>query len=233
VDIISTVGEVRVADNMRRKAEAAARIASREFTDAALEAAPTTPGMKYRHYSPAAPLTLVEVPGGWGARHASLQGGEEQQQQQREEQRQCQQQEEGQEEGQEQGGAAGEGTCHEAAVAAASAAAAAELAACGCGCIALLRTTLPDGTPVGWLQRRGEDGGGGGGAVREYCLGPMRRPAEVARALFAALRDAEAAGAGAIVAEGVPDGGEGAAVMNRLRKAASSVRRAPWGGGAP
>ena len=31
----------------------------RDFTDAALEEAPTTPGMKYRHYSPAVPVFLL------------------------------------------------------------------------------------------------------------------------------------------------------------------------------
>ncbi|KAJ2160188.1 hypothetical protein GGF46_002450 [Coemansia sp. RSA 552] len=35
------------------------RVYRRDFTDAALEAAPTTPGMKYRHYSPTAPVHLV------------------------------------------------------------------------------------------------------------------------------------------------------------------------------
>ena len=32
----------------------------KDFTDAALEAAPTTPGMKYRHYSPTAPVILLD-----------------------------------------------------------------------------------------------------------------------------------------------------------------------------
>ncbi|KAG2428242.1 hypothetical protein HYH02_014424 [Chlamydomonas schloesseri] len=35
----------------------------KDFTDAALEAAPTTPGMKYRHYSPTAPVILLEPSG--------------------------------------------------------------------------------------------------------------------------------------------------------------------------
>ncbi|GBF98575.1 translation factor [Raphidocelis subcapitata] len=211
---------------------------AREFTDASLEAAPTTPGMKYRHYSPSAPVLLVELPqGGGGARPRQRQGQQRQEGEEEEEQQQQQQRRQREEGGKEQGEPAGNGAgaaaeasgrrVAEAAVAAAAAAAAAELAAGGCGCVALLRTTLPDGTPVGWLQRRSggsEDSSCGG--VREYCLGSMRRPVEVARALFAALRDAEAAGVGAIVVEGLPDAGEGAAVMNRLRKAASSVRRA-------
>jgi L-threonylcarbamoyladenylate synthase len=183
---------------------------SREFTDAALEAAPTTPGMKYRHYSPSAPVVLIEPP-----RLMSHQDAEDPE---------------------EKGGGGGAA----AAVAAAAAAAARELAAGGAQRVALLRTTLPAGAPLGWQARGGgeasrgggESGGSGsgessrGGAVLEYCLGPMAAPSEVARRLFAALRDAEDAGAAAIVVEGVPDAGEGAAVMNRLRKAASSTRRA-------
>ncbi|THH29138.1 hypothetical protein EUX98_g5045 [Antrodiella citrinella] len=33
----------------------------RDYTDTAMEEAPTTPGMKYRHYSPAVPVTLVHT----------------------------------------------------------------------------------------------------------------------------------------------------------------------------
>ncbi|KAF8842296.1 translation factor [Paxillus ammoniavirescens] len=33
----------------------------RDFTDDAIEQAPTTPGMKYRHYSPAVPVTLLRT----------------------------------------------------------------------------------------------------------------------------------------------------------------------------
>ncbi|KAI0065934.1 translation factor [Artomyces pyxidatus] len=35
----------------------------RHFEDAAIEAAPTTPGMKYRHYSPSVPVTLLYTSG--------------------------------------------------------------------------------------------------------------------------------------------------------------------------
>ncbi|KAF9569047.1 translation factor [Agrocybe pediades] len=33
----------------------------RDYSDAQLESAPTTPGMKYRHYSPAVPVTLLQT----------------------------------------------------------------------------------------------------------------------------------------------------------------------------
>ncbi|KAI8466618.1 MAG: DHBP synthase RibB-like alpha/beta domain-containing protein [Monoraphidium minutum] len=189
---------------------------AREFVDAALEAAPTTPGMKYRHYSPAVPVTLVEPP-------AAAAGG-------------------GAETEEVRARAA-------AALAAAAAAAAGALRAGGRPRVALLRTTLPEGTPAGWVAAAGggwrqaggpaagaldgsgggggeEREGSGGGGVEQYCLGPLAAPSEVARRLFAGLRDAEAAGASAIVVEGVAEGGEGLAVMNRLRKAASEVVRA-------
>ncbi|KAG2423700.1 hypothetical protein HXX76_015090 [Chlamydomonas incerta] len=38
----------------------ALQVYRKDFTDAALEAAPTTPGMKYRHYSPTAPVILLD-----------------------------------------------------------------------------------------------------------------------------------------------------------------------------
>lgn len=49
--------------------------------------------------------------------------------------------------------------------------------------------------------------------------------AEVARSLFRDLRDADAAGVDLILVEGVPESGDGLAVMNRLSKAASETVR--------
>jgi len=48
-------------------------------------------------------------------------------------------------------------------------------------------------------------------------------------ALFDALRRLDQAGVDAIIAEGLPDTGVGAAYMNRLRKAARSERLEPAG----
>lgn len=57
----------------------------------------------------------------------------------------------------------------------------------------------------------------------EYFLGDMAQPSTVAKELFLALRLMDELGATAIVVEGVMEGEEGLAVMNRLRKAASSI----------
>ena len=51
-------------------------------------------------------------------------------------------------------------------------------------------------------------------------LGPREEPAEAARNLYAALRECDARDLDAIVAEGFPEHGIGAALMNRMRKAA-------------
>ena len=48
-------------------------------------------------------------------------------------------------------------------------------------------------------------------------------PSDVARGLFAALRQSDTIGVEAIVVEGVTEEREGMAVMNRLRKAASVI----------
>jgi L-threonylcarbamoyladenylate synthase len=41
------------------------QVYARDFRDSALEAAPTTPGMKYRHYSPSAPVLLLDPAPAW------------------------------------------------------------------------------------------------------------------------------------------------------------------------
>lgn len=62
---------------------------------------------------------------------------------------------------------------------------------------------------------------GGAGDVVAFDLGSRDDPAEQARRLFRALRAADAAGATRILALAVPERGLGRTVMNRLRKAAS------------
>lgn len=59
--------------------------------------------------------------------------------------------------------------------------------------------------------------------VREYVLGDLTTPAVVAQQLFVALRVMDELGVTTMVVEGVPEAGEGLAVMNRLRKAASQT----------
>jgi L-threonylcarbamoyladenylate synthase len=192
--------------------------------DVAFEAAPTTPGMKYRHYSPDAPVLLVEPPPGLGASEGG--GGE----------------------------ARWRATTTRAVLGAARALELPPGTCQTPLTVVLLRTTLPQGAPEGWQQQQQqqqqeEDGlllssaalaSAGVGRVLTYNLGPWRAPERVARRLFAGLRAADAVvggdggGAVVIVAEGVPSGGGGVsggsgsmgvgvAVMNRLRKAAARV----------
>lgn len=61
------------------------------------------------------------------------------------------------------------------------------------------------------------------GRVLALEVGPWAEPARLAVRLFAALRWFDAAGVKAIIAEGIPPSGLGFAVMNRLRKAATVV----------
>jgi L-threonylcarbamoyladenylate synthase len=51
----------------------------------------------------------------------------------------------------------------------------------------------------------------------------LEEPEAVARELFKGLRALDELGLDAIVVEGIPEAREGAAVMNRLRKAAVRV----------
>jgi L-threonylcarbamoyladenylate synthase len=161
------------------------------FTDPQLEANPTTPGMKYRHYSPSTPLVLLEPPTqskewpppGWT------------------------QWVEGQVQAQHQ--------------------------VYGLGCsLVVMRTTLPLGTPVGWVGgepcKRTESPSAptlmsaiGHGCVYQYCLG--NDSDQVAHNLFAALREVDGCGVAAMIVEGCVPEGAGLAVMNRLRKAATSI----------
>jgi L-threonylcarbamoyladenylate synthase len=208
--------------------------------DAAFEAAPTTPGMKYRHYSPDAPVLLVEPPAALLREAAGAEAEAEAQARWRR--------------------ATADAVLGGAARALLAEDAAVEAAASASGLtIVLLRTTLPPGAPEGWQQQQQEGEGrgrqddplllsspspsaalaaAGVSRVLSYNLGPWRAPEVVARRLFAGLRAADAAAAAAggpavIVAEGVPSvsasaegggvGGVGVAVMNRLRKAAARV----------
>ncbi|KAI8052172.1 hypothetical protein BDF22DRAFT_690323 [Syncephalis plumigaleata] len=60
--------------------------------------------------------------------------------------------------------------------------------------------------------------------IQQYSLGTSNRPDQVAHRLFDGLRTLDASPHLAwILVEGIPDQGQGIAVMNRLRKAASSV----------
>ncbi|MEC0172251.1 Sua5 family C-terminal domain-containing protein, partial [Paenibacillus graminis] len=62
-----------------------------------------------------------------------------------------------------------------------------------------------------------------GAAACIVSLGSLASPEEGARSLYAALRRFDEAGATYILAEACPDTGLGAAIMNRLMKAAGGT----------
>lgn len=208
------------------------QVYSRDFTDKTLEANPTTPGMKYRHYSPTAPVLLLDPTPAWQTlqQHNSLSEQQKQQSSQQLEQavvaetqkllQRFQQLEQPQR-------------------------------------VVLLSTcrSSKDGLhaemPCGWtssslqqlqseqvLQSAGgaadsassidtcsghpvRSTGSKGPVVFEYVLGSIQRPDEVAKELFAALRAVDRVGCDVIVVQGVLPTNAGLAVMNRLHKAAS------------
>ena len=243
----------------------------RDFVDAQLEQAPTTPGMKYRHYSPDAPVILIE-PSGSGA------GGTTDDDRVEAVHRRALEEVRSILEGR-----------REEALDPTTISLSSLDRTLDPFRVALLLTTAPPGTPLGlWVDSRGGSLGNGGCGSRcggdqavadylsegaslaataaevtvpavqssplmhstpqdensavlatieavevvQYVLGcrggpdPGADPGSVARGLFAALRLADEMRVSAVVVEGVADRDEGAAVMNRLRKAASRVVRA-------
>ncbi|MGE5508758.1 MAG: L-threonylcarbamoyladenylate synthase [Chitinophagales bacterium] len=178
-------GEVEIDPAVLRKAEAG-------------KVAPRSPGLKYTHYAPAAPLTLVAPPVG-PASHAGHA---------RERLAQATWQVVAGKLTRSPGEAVGLLTSHESL-------ASHEAAAAAAGVPFLVGDLL---APAPAAPRPAP-------AVFALDLGPAQEPTQAAAALFAALRWFDAAGVQAIVAEGFPETGLGYAVMNRLRKAASEVRQ--------
>ena len=200
---------------------------SKHFQDKSLEQAPTTPGMKYRHYSPDAPVILID-PAGWrdcegGSRSTGSTGSS---------------------------GSSGytivDGDLMAEAVRTSALSEVRQLVAslgASGGRVALLRTTAALGTVVGLVScdntADGDDDGTSGVStasrgtsvsvssssveVVEFVLGCRGDSESVARELFSALRGMDELRVAAIVVEGVAEEGAGMAVMNRLRKAASRV----------
>lgn len=133
-------------------------------SDKGLEASPSTPGMKYKHYSPNARVILIEPSD--DLRHRS--------------------------ESQVNLLLSDPGFS---------------------GRIALIRTTIMNDQVVSPLS--------GSDRVVEMNLGGA--VGDIARGLFAALREVDKLNIRAVVVEGVMEENEGMAVMNRLRKAASQI----------
>lgn len=95
--------------------------------------------------------------------------------------------------------------------------------------LGVLRTSLGPGVQPGAAQAPVQAAAEGVEVV-QHVLGDLECPDGVGQQLFMALRAMDTLGVRAIVVEGVLEHGTGAAVMNRLRKAASRVvalREAP------
>jgi L-threonylcarbamoyladenylate synthase len=159
------------------------QVYQRDFSDAQLELAPTTPGMKYRHYSPTASVILFEC--------RSTQTTTRQQIRQH--------------------------VLDKA--------------------VELYQTmNMHHNNPViGLLSIDDDDNDNNDNRltpidalnypyIQQYSLGASTRPDQVAHRLFDGLRTLDAyPHLEWILVEGIPDQGQGIAVMNRLRKAASSI----------
>ncbi|OAQ28388.1 translation factor [Linnemannia elongata AG-77] len=168
------------------------QVYKKHFTDAAMEQAPTTPGMKYRHYSPEAEVVLVEYiktedsPVSNGSGPTGQYG------------RILKEIEKLKQEGKKRFGILRTSFTTTTPSAAAAAAV----------------ITHPNGTTH--LQDDREDEN-----VIEFPLGQGSKPEDVARELFRGLRYLDDQKVDCIFVEGISEDDEGLAVMNRVRKAAS------------
>lgn len=211
------------------------QVYSRDFTDKALEANPTTPGMKYRHYSPAAPVLLLDPSSAFQQLQVMCGNMHEEEHKQAAMQRlqqamvvetqgllqQLQQQKQP--------------------------VRVVLLSTCSCSALTPAAEVAPGWTgdslqqlqAAQWsgmhLPRAACDAHGGevqrsaavtgsGFQLLEYVLGNLQRPEAVAKELFGALRAADDVGCNVVVVQGVLPVGTGMAVMNRLQKAASQRR---------
>lgn len=213
------------------------QVYSRDFTDKALEANPTTPGMKYRHYSPTAPVLLLDPTPAWQALQQQYSSMSEQRKQYSSQQleqavaaetqellQKLQQQEQPQL-------LVLLSTCRSS-----RDGCEAEMQ-CGwtpCSLQHIQQEQQEQGLlHAGTAASLANDGNGcscdlcaskagsTGHVVLEYILGSIHKPKEVAKELFAALRAADRVGCDLIVVQGVLPVDAGMAVMNRLQKAAS------------
>jgi L-threonylcarbamoyladenylate synthase len=190
----------------------ALQVYKKDFVDEALEQAPTTPGMKYRHYSPQAPITLLDI-----HRHADDNDQEAVCSAAAKQIRGlvCQVAEQYKltaAQGSNPEGVNGHSNSMPTAL------------------IGVLRTTKDLSAKPGLVEGNQACQYGvvdtneretGGIQVVEYLLGAYTCPEAVARELFRALRLMDDLNVVHIVAEGVVETDEGLAVMNRLRKAAT------------
>lgn len=211
------------------------QVYSRDFTDAALESRPTTPGMKYRHYSPAAPVLLLDPSSAWQQLQERRNGDfHEHSKQQKHEQIEGLMLQETQRVLQDLQGISQRvvllSTC--------SGTAGTTAAQVGWTSDSLKQlqdtTATAEASPAGARSLSsagakspaGYSHGNGCAAVSsfellEYVLGDWKNVETVAQQLFSALRAADGVGCDVLVVQGVVPKGAGMAVMNRLQKAAS------------
>ncbi|KAG2174310.1 hypothetical protein INT43_004333 [Umbelopsis isabellina] len=141
----------------------------KHFVDKQLEMVPTTPGMKYRHYSPEAAVVLFEYPLE-NSRVTTLSQAVNQE-------------------------------------------------------IEKLSAAGQQGLKIGVLQTGDNFHCSDNGTVQivQKQMGRATHPEEVAKAMFVAIRDLDTQGVDYIFIEGISEDREGMAVMNRLRKAATTI----------
>ncbi|KAI8329731.1 DHBP synthase RibB-like alpha/beta domain-containing protein [Chlamydoabsidia padenii] len=169
----------------------------KHFVDQALELAPTTPGMKYRHYSPEAMVILIEEEEEKDNNDNTNTNNNKdtlQQQQQQQQQRST----------------FDTVWRHELT----------QLLKDGIGIQKVgILTTVPEGGKLQWRETTTKDG-------IEYVslqMGRQGHPDEVARGMFKGLREMDTSAVDVIFVQGVSESNEGMAVMNRLRKAATKT----------
>ncbi|KAG0262644.1 hypothetical protein BG011_009951 [Mortierella polycephala] len=181
------------------------QVYKKHFTDIAMEQAPTTPGMKYRHYSPEAEVVLVEyIKSGSvsGSEATSLSSNSPSSTSNRQYDLIMKEIEKLKQQGQKRFG--------------------------------ILRTSFTQSPTSSSLdsgdhRTRSNENSNGGNAldgsldhdVIEFPLGQGSKPEDVARELFRGLRYLDDQKVDCIFVEGISEEDEGLAVMNRLRKAAS------------
>jgi hypothetical protein len=215
----------------------------RDFTDKQLEDTPTTPGMKYRHYSPHAPLLLLDPTTAWQQQQQQQQqrGAQNQQQQSHWgglEQAMTQatqqllhnlwQQQQGTQMGQPEAVAARQrvvllSTCNGSSSNGGEQDSRVGWTAASLQDLSNHLQQQPQPQPgSSLLPADGSSSGSSGVEVLEYVLGSWQQPELVAHQLFAALRTADTVAPDLIIAQGLPPQGPALAVMNRLHKAAST-----------
>ncbi|KAF9987150.1 hypothetical protein BGZ79_005244, partial [Entomortierella chlamydospora] len=171
------------------------QIYKKHFTDAAMEQAPTTPGMKYRHYSPEAEVVLVEYISPENSSFSSA------------------------------ASSASSSSCGNATTGQYSLILKEieKLKKEGKKRFGILRTsfTSPTATPSATSNNQMNGNGSADQDIIEFPLGQGSKPDDVARELFRGLRFLDTQNVDCIFVEGISEEEEGLAVMNRVRKAAS------------